>query len=52
MHSETAADRKLRQSGKLWLAAAGVVILAYVVISGQFVSMEYAYEDEEEEEDE
>ena len=35
---DTAAERKLKQSGQLWLAAAGAAIVTYVVFSGQVLS--------------
>ncbi len=47
---ETASERKLKQSGQMWLAAAGAAVVAYVIFSGQFVSLEYELEDEEDDE--
>jgi hypothetical protein len=47
---ETASERKLKQSGQVWLAAAGAAVVAYVILSGQLASSEYEFEDDDDEE--
>lgn len=46
---DTASERRLKQSGQVWLAAAAAVVVAYVILSGQWASTEYEFEDEDDE---
>lgn len=45
-------EREQRRRNWLWLGAAGGILAAYVVFSGQVIDFEYVYEGDEEEEDE
>jgi metaxin len=46
---DTASERRLKQSGQVWLAAAAAVVVAYVILTGQWASTEYEFEDEDDE---
>jgi hypothetical protein len=49
----SAAEKAWRQGNQIWLAGAGLALVAYVLFSGQFltISADFGYDNDEADED-